>query len=66
MGPLKVICEKKTIFRNTYFYDTLYLLWISEILRDHVLPFLQARPGRDRIVFQQDGARLEYIQMWIF
>ena len=47
-------------------YDTLYLLLFSEILRDNVLPFLQARPDRNQIVFQQGGAKLEYIQFWIF
>ena len=36
----------------------------SEILEARVLPFLQGRPDRHNIIFQQDGARLAWPHLW--
>ena len=44
----------------TYEYNQLkypFILFHSEVLEPHLLPFIQGHPARDRIVFQQDGAR---------
>ena len=38
------------------FFD-IFFSFHSEVLEPHVLPFIQGHPARDRIVFQQDGAR---------
>ena len=48
------------IAKITHEYNQLkypFILFHSEVLEPHLLPFIQGHPARDRIVFQQDGAR---------
>ena len=50
----------KCLIKITYEYNQLkysFILFHSEVLEPHLLPFIQGHPARDRIVFQQDGAR---------